>query len=499
MMNELNFKVFHEAFSSRIEVNAAIRDALQPPADNLERLKEAVAKLESVVSEIGRGEIEDQYRAYLTVTKIFFILAQWKHAIRDAEPDAQRFLASARIKASEVDRKVLDCASDQRLVNFLDQVVGHGEIVNLIELKNQILHWNLPILLFAEKPTQNHSRFPASKTISDKPKKLDTTVAFLKFDIDGKAAQKWNYLVPGTTYELTIEVRVSNWPKGAKTLTLMPLTIDAREQGWFPVFKFEKPGGDGPFTVTGTKRAVLEMAHSFGSRPYEFKYAAEFDDTSACREVAIVGHRQLRLEGTDIVSKPITGFSNVDRHLLKLRDRLRTLPGLHANDLANTMILLGGLGNIAAQALRQGLFVARTSESVFQDKATELLRSRSEIGEHLQSHQEAAGGITDLTYKDIPIELKVENDRVLNPKDFIKYFDQTAAYALGLGKKIGVLCVLEASTKSAPVGTPEDDIDVFTHQTGHSSLAIVVVVVRGGFPKPSSYSRSGNTTNKSDR
>lgn len=118
-----------------------------------------------------------------------------------------------------------------------------------------------------------------------------------------------------------------------------------------------------------------------------------------------------------------------------------------------------------------------------------MLRNRSDIGEYLQGHPEAAGGITDLTFRDIPIELKVENSKVLFPKDFSKFFDQSAAYAIGLGKRIGVLFVLEASPKSAPVGIVEDDIEVFFHQAEQSPIAIVVAVVRGGFPKPSSYSR----------
>lgn len=304
-------------------------------------------------------------------------------------------------------------------------------------------------------------------------------------------------MAPRTAYDLTIEVRVTNWPPNAQKLTLVPIAVEVLEQGWLPEFCFSKPTGEGPYTLTGTKRAVLQVAQSFGSRPYEFKYAAEFDDASHCRKVAIVGHRQLRLEGTDISSNPLTGFSNVDRHLVRLRDRLRTFPGLNPTDLANTMVVLGGLGNIAAQALRQGMFAVNTSESTFQEKATELLRNRPEIGEKLQGHPEAAGGITDLTFKDVPIELKVENSRVLYPKDFKKYFDQTAAYALGLGKKIGVLCVLESTEKDAPVGAPEDDIDTFVHQTGQSSTAIAVVVVRGGFPKPSAYSKAGGKKGKS--
>ena len=490
MRNETNFEIFHQAFSSRIEVSAALAGALKPSPHDFDRLKEACLELEATISLLGQGDVEDQYRAYRTAIDIFVLLAEWNHAIRNAEPDAKRFLSSAKLKASDVDRS-LSFAADERLDAFLDQVEGLKRVDELTAIQDQLKRWTLPLLLFANLRDRGFGglRFPVSNGSSEEPEKLETTVAFLKFDIDGEPAKHWNYLKPGTSYDLTIEVRVSNWPKGASVLSLTPVTVDIRERDWLPSFRFEKPEGDGPFTLTGTGRAVLEVAHSFGSRPYEFLYAAEFDNTSNCRDVAIVGHRRLLLEGSDIASHPLTGFSNVDRHLLSVRNKLRTFPGLHSDDVANTMIVLGGLGNIAAQALKGGLFEAGTSEQQFQNKATEMLRNRSDIGEHLQGHPEAAGGITDLTFRGIPIELKVENSKVLFPKDFSKFFDQTAAYAIGLGKRIGVLSVLEASPKSAPVGVVEDDIQVFVHQTGQSPIVIVVVVVRGGFPKPSSYSR----------
>lgn len=490
MRNETNFEIFHQAFSSRIEVFAALAGALKPSPHDFNRLKEACLELEATISVIGQGDVENQYRAYHTAIDIFVLLAEWKHAIRNAEPDAQRFLNSAKLKASDVDRS-LSFAADERLKTFLTQVEGLEDVEELTAMQDQLKRWTLPLLLFANLPRRGFEglRVPASSESSEEPEKLNTTVAFLKFDIDGEPAKHWNYLKPGTSYDLTIEVRVSNWPQYANTLSLTPVTVDIRERDWLPCFNFKKPEGNGPFIFTGTGRAVLEVAHSFGSRPYEFLYAAEFDDTSNCRDVAIVGHRRLLLEGSDVASNPLTGFSNVDRHLLSVRNKLRTFPGLHLDDVANTMIALGGLGNIAAQALKGSLFEASTSEQQFQNKATEMLRNRSEIGEHLQGHPEAAGGITDLTFRDIPIELKVENSKVLFPKDFSKFFDQTAAYAIGLGKRIAVLSVLEATPKSAPVGVVEDDIEVFVHQTGQSSIAIVVVVIRGGFPKPSSYSR----------
>lgn len=490
MKNEPNFEIFQQAFSSRIEIAAALEGALKTSPHDLENLKEACLELEITISQIGQGDVEGQYRAYHTAIAIFVVLAEWKHAIRNAEPDAQRFLSSAKLKASEID-KSLSFAADKRLEAFLDQVERLKSSDELTTIQEQLKRWTLPLLLFANLRVQDLGglRFPVASSGSEDPEKLETTVAFLKFDIDGEPAKHWNYLKPGTSYDLAIEVRVLNWPKGANVLSLTPVTIDIRERDWLPSFRFEKPEGDGPFILTGTGRAVLEVAHSFGSRPYEFLYAAEFDDTSNCRNVAIVGHRRLLLEGSDVASNPLTGFSNVDRHLLSIRNKLRTFPGLHSDDVANTMIILGGLGNIAAQALKGGLFKADTSEQQFQNKANEMLRNRSDIGEHLQGHPEAAGGITDLTFRDIPIELKVENSKVLFPKDFNKFFNQTAAYAIGLGKRIGVLSVLEASPKSAPVGVVENDIEVFLHRTGQSPIIIVVVVIRGGFPKPSFYSK----------
>ncbi|MBK1851291.1 hypothetical protein FE845_08050 [Marinobacter sp. 1-4A] len=490
MKNEPNFETFHQAFSSRIEINAALDGALDASVQNFERLKKACLELETTISIVDKGDVEDQYRAYHAAITIFAILAEWKHAIRNAEQDAQRFLNSAKLKASEA-KKSSAFSADERLRVFLDQVAGVKSVNELDVIQDHLKQWSLPLLLFANLPLKGFGdgRIPVWNRNSEEPEKLETTVAFLKFDIDGEPAQQWNYLKPGTSYDLTIEVRVSHWPKGASSLSLKPVTVDIREKDWLPSFTFEKPEGDGPFILTGTGRAVLEIAHSFGSRPYEFLYAAEFDDTTHCRDVAIVGHRRLLLEGSDVNANPLTGFSNVDRHLLSIRDKLRTFPGLHTDDLANTMILLSGLGNIAAQALRDGLFEAGTSEAIYQNEATKMLRNRSDIGEHLQGHPAAAGGITDLTFRDIPLELKVENEKALFPKDFKKYFKQTAAYAIGLGKRLGVLSVLESSPKNEPIGIVEDDIEVFMHSSGQSQVIIVVAIIRGGFPKPSTYSR----------
>lgn len=483
MKNEPNFEIFHQAFSQRIEIATALDESLGSSPQNLTKLKIACQKLHETLDKLGSGDVEDQYRAYYMAMTTFVSLAEWKHAVRNAEIDTQRFLHSAKLKASEIDT-TLNFSNNKQLKEFIDKVKLIHSLDGIEAIQDLLKNWSLPLLLFANLRNKN-----IEKISTKVHKKQESTVAFLKFDIDGEPAQQWNYLRPGTAYDLNIEVRVSNWPQKASSLLLKPITIDPRERGWLPDFRFEKPKGDEPFTLRGIGRVVLEVANSFGSRPYEFLYAAEFDNLSDYQNVAIVGHRRLLLEGSDSTHYPLTGFSNVDRHLIKIRNKLRAFPRIHSDDIANTMIILGGLGNIAAQALKAGLFSAGTLEQSFQSKTAEMLRNRSEIGEYLQGHPEAAGGITDLTFKDIPIELKVENKKILFPKDFQKYFDQTAAYAIGLGKRIGILSVLESSSKLAPIGMIEDDIEVFFHPAGQTQIAIIVVIIRGGFPKPSSYSR----------
>ncbi|HCA5261543.1 TPA: hypothetical protein MW256_003754 [Acinetobacter baumannii] len=490
MKSEPNLETFYRAFSSRAEIATALLDILSPTPNSLVRLKNAIAELGDIISEIGKGDTEDQYLAYHTAASIFLILAQWKQAIRNAEPDSQRFLSSAKLKASEID-KTLSYVINTPLEQFLNHIELIQELGQLSALHGYLNEWDLPLLLFSKVRNNSleNSYFSSSENDLATYDEQKSTIAFLRFEIDGSPAESYNYLKPGVSYDLTIEVRVSNWPQEASALTLTPITIDMRERDWLPSFRFVKPDGDGPFSFTGTGRAILQVAHSFGSRPYEFLYAAEFDNTKSCKNVEIVGHRRLLLEGTDVVSNPRTGFSHVDRHLLKIRNKMRSFPGLHSDDIANTMLILEGLGNVAAQALKASLFEANTSEKLFQSKLAEMLRSRAEIGESLEGHPEAAGGITDLIFKGIPIELKVENTKVLFAKDFTKYFNQTTAYAIGLGKKIGILTILESTAKTEPVGVIEDDIDFFIHQTGQSAIVIIVVVVRGGLAKPSFYSR----------
>ena len=269
MRNEPNFVTFLDASSSRIEVSQAIANALTASTEALDELKRSCQKLKQSLSAVGQGYVEDQYHAYETAAAIFVFLAAWKHAIRKAEQHADRFLNSAKLRVSELD-KDSSLAVDERLAAFSVLVNDLKNVDELASVQRHLMQWDLPLLLFAAQPNDGNfaRQLPNSSDDANAGKSLETTVAFVKFEIDGEPAKQWNHLRPMVSYDLTIEVRVSNWPDGANVLLVKPITIDAREREWLPSFKFAKPVGNGPYSLTGTRRAVVETATSFGSRPY---------------------------------------------------------------------------------------------------------------------------------------------------------------------------------------------------------------------------------------
>uniref|UniRef100_UPI000C85CA32 hypothetical protein n=1 Tax=Vibrio splendidus TaxID=29497 RepID=UPI000C85CA32 len=383
MKNEPSFEIFHQALTSRIIVLDSIKEALKPVSGNVEILQDSCLKLGVIVEELGDGEVENRYRRFQFSVSIFLILAQWKQSIRNADSDSQRFLSSAKLKLSELDESLVT-EEDALFKKFIEKVNDIRDISELEPISELFFCWDLPLLLYSKmKKPPTASYLPRNTEI---PQRNKTSVAFVKFDIDGQPAKNFNYLKPGTSYDLTLEVRVSNWPIDATHLLLAPVTVDAREREWLPTFNFRKPKGEEPFILSDTGRAILEVAHSFGSRPYEFLYAAEFTDSEHNGKVEIIGHRRLLLEGTDIDSNPISGFSHVDKQLIQIRNQLRAQHITNESDLANVMTALGGLGNIYAQALKVGMFQEKTSEKDFQDLTFKLLSNRADIGEKLHSH-----------------------------------------------------------------------------------------------------------------
>ena len=130
---------------------------------------------------------------------------------------------------------------------------------------------------------------------------------------------------------------------------------------------------------------------------------------------------------------------------------------------------------------------------MFQSKMKELLRADPRIGSELEEHPHVAGGITDLSYHRIRIELKVEAEHFVTVPDAQKYLGQTTQYVAGSDRRFGVLCVLDCSPKKTAPGSVANDIDLLTvpppANLSGIALLVGVVIIRGNLATPSDLSK----------
>jgi len=166
-------------------------------------------------------------------------------------------------------------------------------------------------------------------------------------------------------------------------------------------------------------------------RPFEFKYVAKFTPHSAEQPVSIVGQRTLVLEGIDLARNPITGYPNLDVKIIEVRDRLRQTPGILQQELLDALKLLAPVANYAGQVVQDNLYDSVMSEGEFQKRVRSFLRGHPMIGAGLEEHPRAAGGITDLSFKGIRLELKSESDKPLTLDGCKKFVGQAASLCGG--------------------------------------------------------------------
>lgn len=174
---------------------------------------------------------------------------------------------------------------------------------------------------------------------------------------------------------------------------------------------------------------------------------------------------------------------------MKIRNRLRTLPLITAADWEHVLTILIPLAGLAARALQDALFKRVTSEPQFQIAVRNDLRRCPQIAADLEEHPHAGGGITDLSFHGIRIELKFEDSELMTLKRCERFTEQTASYIVASGKRIGILCVLDNSPKNSHAFPAEEGIGILSRPTDDAEIHIVTVIIQGNLARPSDLSK----------
>lgn len=481
-------EILSAVYAARIEAVEALRETAPTSQHNGARLKQAADELElsaALYEDAPVGAIYLNFAQLLRVAKLF---VEWRRAVLNAEADTQRFLTAAK---ERIQSWLKENASHEHFEGLTSAAKRFDSVSSVADVEGAVMALGtvaLPIGLYVVEKRSGRFHDPASEDNKQQPVELE--IAFLKFTLDGKPLAEVHYVSPGETHDLDIEVRVSRWPAGATELVLEPLTTEPAGTYDVPSFRFEAPMGSGPFKLTQKGRAILRVPQHMLARPFEFIYAARFLPTESEQPVETAGQRTLLLEGSDVARNPLTGYSKIDMKLIEVRNQLRVAPGVSQQELSDALVVVYALGNFLGQIAQDNIFPGFTSEAEFQKTTRMFLRGKPTIGSELEEHPHAGGGITDLSFRGIRIELKVETDKVLQLSDCGQYVDQTASYTISSGKSVGVLCVLDSSKKETPAFPLHDGIGVFSLRQGEGSpVHIFTLLMQGNLAKPSQLSR----------
>lgn len=448
-------------------------------------LNVAADALDATAGQFPDPAPQARYRLMATLVKSVAFLVNWIGAVRKAEMEADRFLRSAKVFARDALGASAMADGTDRIREISARIVELTDVDEVATLARSLLCVPLPLPIFAEW-RRTH---PAEGT-SAKSKKPDVVVAFTSFQVNGIPFGDPQTIQPEVMHDLKVNVAVSEWPEEAKELVLEPASVEPSGTYDLPGFRFERPKGEPPYSFTKTGRLLVKYPTALYARPLEFAYRAWF--SPEVDRVLVRGHRHLRVQSFDPEHNPQSGYAEVDRRIFELRDEVRRVGTASDTELNNFFLMLSVLGGIAAEALQDHLFPRQYSESEFQAELKKLLRLDRRIGSQLEEHPRAAGGITDLSFHRIRLELKAENEKFVSEEIAMQYIPQTAQYVAGSDRRFGALCIFDGSPKCDAPGLVANDIfvkAVLPPGGNGVPIRIGVVIVRGNLAKPSDLSR----------
>ncbi len=472
--------ILEAVFPSRIRAVKALLGATT--LNGAEHLSEAESELRETLALINDPAGQADWQSLTEAVSISAKLEKWYWAVRTAEPDADRFLRAARLQFAEWRTAKAGYSHDLRSrFSTMVDVISPADVASILA---EAARLRFPVRIFTDEPTREYASHG-----DEVPAKAELAVAFLEFRINGEEATSIHRLAADRLHDLELKIRVSRWPDAADRLVVKPVSLEPDEVWSLPEFEFSRPSGEPPFTLELPGRLAIRQRVALGARPLEFIYAAEFQPIGVEQPVAVAGQRSLRLDSSEASDHLETGYPSLDTVLLNVRTGLRYEPRVPDSEIGAAVRLFKPLANLVGQALQDNIFPDPIDEATFENHIKRHLRSHPEVGVELEVQAQAGRGRTDLSFRQLRIELKVKNDAALANDEIEKYALQAAAYAVSSDKSLALLCILDGSPKKGSPITMPECIRIVPVQPGDRPVYVITFIMQGNLAKPSSLSR----------
>lgn len=300
-------------------------------------------------------------------------------------------------------------------------------------------------------------------------------------------------------YPLVFRVRGHIWPDEAIRLRLDLLTTCPQSEFSVSEFALDPPrfieNDEYQGELAGQIKFNAGQSSLLDDLVFTVRSAFETYDGDFM-EIPVIGHNELRLRVTNEDRYPLmTGNRRLDRHIAELVAKLLSdCPRVH-DELPDLLEMLQALTRLLATYAQEAIYKGRSSVPEREFQATVLRDLRNMLGQDVQEHPSQAGGITDIRYRGVIVELKVETENGDRKHISKKYTAQSVQYAGIEARQVSILLVLDLTSKDKPPGDIRNDIiltDVETHG-GDDGIKefpskAFVFVINGNMKNPSTYS-----------
>ncbi len=480
-------EIFLEAYDCRVNIINDIA-AIKSGADQSPTLSNILANIDKIIELLGGNQIKKIYLILKSLFTGYQYLIQWENAIKNATENANRFHEAYKFHVKEASKQAKDSEDTKEVSGVISSIENIETTDDISKALEYLSALPLPLPIHWEEDPKLRERYPPGREMFKE--KQPEVVVFLEFKIDNSNLQDPHLIDPNKLYDLNIEVRLNRWPDGSNKLVIQPLSDIPQENYQMPTFEFVRD--DKSKINQDTKKMIIKLEQTFESQPLEFVYQAYLLPEQ--KVIAVTGNNRIKIRSGSEGKLIISGYGEADKALHSIRAIISKEAGITSEQRINFLLIMKTLANIAGQALASNDFSGVWSEGDFQQEIRKRLRLVPEIGSQLIEHPRVAGGITDLFFNKLQIELKVEDKKLVTLINANSFSQQGSQYTAGCDNRLGVLCILDCSGKKQAPGSLVNDIGLISVPVpgiinDGFPLILGVVIIRGNLKRPSSFSR----------
>lgn len=470
-------------------------EELQPVLTELSKLKERLPLSDRPVIEVMEYIVNG-----------FLNLCNWLQASLAGELQAERFLRAAQaqtilaleILSSNI-RFPMFANAAQETIHLIENVSNFKELKDIATQLQCI-----PVPVFQLTPKESWRSIECFDDGAKTNMLLGSKEPFVikvMFEIDRKPWSTPQILLANKIYNLSASVTISQWPDDTDHLLLDYVATLDRDHYKISPLQIERSVEEAISEFNLDGHAAFPVPQNILSEPIVIRVLATFLSSSDPHKqvpATIVGYHQLRVRVSDAARTPLLSrYGSIDERNLEIIEEIdRSLPGLNPEHRSDFIEALGAVTNYMGVNLQQGIYHEKLSvnEAYFQEKL--LYHMRTLLGQDVQEAPWQGGGETDIQYKSVTVELKVEKTIKNRRKMIEKYLAQPTQYSSAGGTQLGILCILDTTEKHDPPANPKNNITLespsvhgFIDGNVPFPTKIAAVIIDGNLRLPHSYSR----------